>query len=1078
MRSFLALALVWSFAAPPADPNVKLVRYPTYSQGRIAFTYLGDIWIADETGKNAQRLTVNTARDVFPHFSPDGKSIAFSSDRDGNNDVFIIPSTGGEPKQLTHHSAGDEVLGWTPDGKSVVFASNRGDDFAGKLYTVSVNGGMPKTVGVDYGVWGSYSPDGKKFAYNRRTQVYWRKYYRGAANSDVTIMDIDSKKFTDVTDYTGEDSWPMYGADGRIFFVSDRDGNGLTNIWRVSDKGGAAEKVTKYTSGDVRWPTMSADGKTIVFEHDFGISRLDVATGQITAIPISISAETQANGAEVRSFTSQADDYDLAPSGKRIAVVTRGEIFTVPVDETGGDVTQVTDSPWRDQNPSYSPDGKWIAYVSDQSGREEIWLASADGAGAARKLTTVDALKNAISWSPDSKQIAYSASDSKVRVIAVEGAANVDLSTSRYGNIGGMSWSPDGKWIAFTKPDVTRTSDVYLIPSGGGAEKRVTFESYQESNPHFSPDGKKVFFTRNTGGGGGRGGGAGNGSSQVWALTLDREDRDPNDVADAADATSGSAASHDTKVDWNNLERRTRQVTRLAYGVQSYTVAPNGSLAVLTSEPTGTRNIPTVYSISADGKRSSRIVSGAATGGDDEAAPPDGGGRGGAGGGITDMTFSRDGRALFYRSGQGVFTVAVGGGGTPGGRGAANAAVAGNATGRRIAYATRVRIDQRAEWEEMFGDAWRTMKYRFYDANMHGKNWDAMKAKYEPMVAYVGDRQELLNIINEMIGELDASHTGAAPAPGARANAVQTRHLGVELTQDDAAGRYKITHVFKNGPADHDWVKANVGDYLIAIDGQPVKAGDEYYTLLNHPLNKKVEVTLSSKGTAEGAWKTKIEPVSQGEFGNLRYERWVADERAQVEKATEGRIGYVHIKAMDQPSLVRFEKEVRENRDKEALVIDQRWNGGGNIEQELLAVLIQRQYQVWQPRGTDETTRPLQGFFGPKIVLQNWRSASNAEMFPAGFKALGLGKTVGNPTMGAVIGTGSYSMIDGSTVRTPGTGVYLNDEKHTNMEHYGVPPDIYVENRPEDMLAGRDKQLEAAIEQLKKELPAKKRAAM
>ena len=374
----------------------------------------------------------------------------------------------------------------------------------------------------------------------------------------------------------------------------------------------------------------------------------------------------------------------------------------------------------------------------------------------------------------------------------------------------------------------------------------------------------------------------------------------------------------------------------------------------------------------------------------------------------------------------------------------------------------------------MFDDAWRTMKYRFYDAKMHGTDWDAMRAKYQPLVEYVGDRQELLNIVNEMIGELNASHTGAAPPPPGGAqqtgSGVSTGHLGLELEPDPQAGRYRVAHIYEEGPADKDWVKVSVGDYLIAIDGKPVRAGDEYWSLLNYRLNRKVAVTFNRQPTDEGAWRTRIEPTTMANYSQLRYERWVKQRREMVTKLSNGRVGYLHIQAMNAPSLRKFEKELREYRDKEALVIDQRWNGGGNIEQELLALLVQRQYQVWQPRGTEPTTRPFAGFFGPKVVLQNWRSASNAEMFPAGFRALGLGKVIGTPTMGAVIGTGSYSLIDGSTVRTPGIGVYLSDKGQTNMENYGVRPDIMVDNTPEETLAGRDRQIEVAVEELLKQL--------
>jgi tricorn protease len=289
----------------------------------------------------------------------------------------------------------------------------------------------------------------------------------------------------------------------------------------------------------------------------------------------------------------------------------------------------------------------------------------------------------------------------------------------------------------------------------------------------------------------------------------------------------------------------------------------------------------------------------------------------------------------------------------------------------------------------------------------------------------------------------------------------------VEFELDEKAGRYRVTWIYETGPADKDWVKVRVGDYLIAIDGKPVfMAADNYWRLLNHLMNRNVTVTLNRVPVAEGAWTTRIEPASMTAYSQLRYERWVKQRRDRTAGVSGGKIGYLHIKAMDTPSLRRFEKDLLENRDKQALVIDQRWNGGGNIEQQLLAILVQRQYEVWHPRELEATTRPFNGFFGPKVVLQNWRSASNAEMFPAGFRALGLGKLIGTRTYGAVIATGSYTLIDGSTVRTPGTGVYLADKEKTNMENYGVRPDIEVENSPEDNLAGRDRQLEAAVREL------------
>ena len=1086
--AMLLVAAISAFAR-----EARLVRYPHYHNGRVVFTYLGDIWTADENGQNVQRLTVNRARDVYGRFSPDGKWIAFSSDRNGNLDVYLIPAGGGQAKQLTNHSSDDTVLGWSADSRSVMFSSNRGDDFMPQLYLVSTEGGMPWKAGTDMGVMASYSPDGQKLAYNQKSQVYWRKYYRGSYQSDIMVMDIAAKKFTQVTDFDGLDSWPMWGHDGYIYFVSDRDGGGLTNIWRVSDNGGKADKITSFKAGDVRWPAISSDGRVIMFEHDFGIWKLDVASKRATPIKLDIDAETQDNLSETQPFASQADDYDLAPSSRRIAFSIHGEIFTAPVEE--GDLKQLTDGPARDRNVAYSPDGKWLAYISDESGREEIYVVAADDSAPAQKLTDIDALKLGFNWSPDSKEIAFSSSDDKLRKLAVATKQVVELDSSRYGAFSTPVWSPDGKWIAYSKQDISRTSDIYLIASSGAEKEahRVTFDSNNDGNPVFGPDGKKLFFQRVEA----TAGGAVSSSVQIYSMWLEHQDKDPDDPeereaapeppapAPAGEGAEGAAPParprpqanrppREIKIDWDGLKRRTRQITRMPFPILNFAVTPDSrTLVFVTTEPAGPATIPVIYSIAEDGRRLARITAGQPpTDGDGP-----GGGGGGFGGGVSNLNISRDGRTLFFRERDGVYSVPISAGGGPGaGAGAGAAAAAGAGAGgggsrRRINFNVRVRVDRPAEWAEMFDDGWRTMKYRFYDPKMHGMDWDAMRAKYRPLVEFVGDRQELLNIINEMIGELNASHTGAAPPPrGPGAGGVSTGHLGLELEPDKAAGRYRVTYVYEDGPADKDWVRVKPGDYLLAIDGKQVKAGDEYWQLLNTRLNRKVTVTFNSKPTDDGAWNSRIEAINTGAYGQLRYDRWVKERRKKVDELSGGRIGYLHIQAMNPPSLRKFEKEIREFRNKEALVIDQRWNGGGNIEQELLAILVQRQYQIWQPRGTEPSGRPFAGFFGPKIVLQNWRSASNAEMFPAGFRALGLGKVVGTPTMGAVIGTGSYSLIDGSTVRTPGVGVYLADAKHTNMENYGVQPDLLVDIKPEDALAGRDRQLEAAVEELMRQL--------
>lgn len=1101
LQRIAALLLIGATSVASAR-EAKLLRSPHYHQGQVVFSYLGDVWKADEDGKHVQRLTVNRARDIHPRFSPDGRWVAFSSDREGNLDVYVMPASGGPARPLTSHSADDAVLGWSPDSKAVLFASQRGDDFMGKLYLVDRDSGLPRDAGPDMGVFATFSPDGKKLALNRKSQEYWRKHYRGAYQSDVTVMDLEKKTFKDLTDFDGIDVWPLWAADGHIYFVSDREGSGLTNLWRVPEGGGAAERVTSFTSGDVRWPSLSTDGKTIVFEHDFQVGKLDLATRQTTLLKFDIDAETEENLSEIRTYRSEADDYDVNAAGTRIAFAVHGEVFTVPTDE--GDVFQITDGPARDQNVTFSPDGKSIAYVSDQTGRPEIYVATANGEGEARKVTDIDALKSAYAWSPDSKHIAFTTSEGQLYVTTAEGKETKELVSTRYGSLGMPAWSPDGRWLAYAKPDVSRTSDVYLIPSTGGEEKKVSFDSADEEAPRFSADGKKLYFLRSEASSlrGDRP------TSQLYVVPLERLERDPDEPEAKTDANGPPASPEaamrrmaeqrnvtpkEAKIDWNGLKRRTRLVTRTVSNVVRYTPAQDGrTLVFVAVEGGGPISPPTLYAIQDDGKRLSRLSSGAAppsTEGDDD-TPRE---RRGSGGMMSNLKVTRDGRSVYFKEGDGVYSVplslgpvagggpagrtggprfgAAGGTGTPGGD-------SGGGARKRVEFTVRVRIDKPAEWAEMFDDAWHTMKYRFYDAKMHGQDWDAARAKYRPLVAHVGDRQELLNLVNEMIGELNASHTGtsAGRAPG-RDSGVTTAHLGVDLVPDEKAGRYKVAYIYESGPADKDWIKLEVGHFVLALDGRPLKAGDDYWDRLNHRLNRRVELTVNDKPCDEGAWKVRIEPTTVSAYAQLRYDRWVKERRAVVDKQSDGRVGYIHIKAMDNASLRKFEKELREFRHKDGLVIDERWNGGGNIEQQLLAILVQRPYQIWQPRGTEPTQRPFAGYFGPKVVLQNWRSASNAEMFPAGFRALGLGKVVGTPTRGAVIGTGSYSLIDGSTIRTPAVGVYLADEGRTNMENTGVKPDVPVDNTPEDNLAGRDRQLEVAVDEVLKELKPRTTAA-
>lgn len=1131
MTSRILLTLV--LLTPLAYPQARLLRHPSYSKGKVAFSYLGDIWIANENGSGAQRLTDHKARDIYPRFSPDGAWIAFSSNRAGNNDVYVVSSEGGKPKQLTFNSAEDNVVGWTPDGKSVVFSSGRADGvFPGTatLFTVPADGGMEQAINTDWGSNASFSPDGKKMAFTRHPGVWSRKHYRGSYAVDLWVKDIAANQFTRLGDgdYKGNYFWPMYGAKGEIYFVADRLPNekaiapgspevmkSVNNIWKISERGGAMTQVTKHTSGNLHYPSISADGKTIVYEENFGLWKMDVATGKTSEIRIDVKSDVKDNETELRTFTSEADSFHLSPSGRRAAITVHGEVFTIATDR--GEVQRVSESFWREESPRWSPNGKWIAFVSDRSGREEIWIANERGQNA-KQLTDADCEKRAFVWSGDSKWLLWTGSDNKLRLLDVEAGSTQVVAESNAGPVGSPQFSPDGKWISYSKNDALARSHVYVKPVGGGNERVVEGEGFiSSSGGKWTPDGKKLLILGSSMGQGGVASTA-RPTSQLYAVSLvptekNPDERDVDSEEQAAAAPEGAGAGGrrgaggpggggpgagapgagaparvEVKIEWDGIERRVKQITRGTDSVGNVSPSPDSRTYAFTAFGGGAGapgeggfGGPGVYTISEDGTRMTRINQPAAP--DAEGGGRRGRGGFGFGGGGSEPQWSRDGRTLYYLQGGGIYAASIsdagpaaasaapsaspfGRGGRGGGAAAAAASSAptgGGAAPRRISFTVRMEVDSAAERRQVFEEGWRVMKYRFYDPDMHGVNWNAMKDVYQPLLGNVADTAELHDVMMRMIGELNASHTGVSGGDGGTER-ISTRYPGFDL-ESDASGYFKVGHIYKKGPADHEYFKLATGNFIVAVNGKELKTSENYWKLFNLTTGRKLEFSINSKPSMDGAWKVSIEPISSAAQRDLEYARWVDSRKAMVDKISGGQIGYLHIRAMDAPSLAKFERDLTENQTKKALVIDQRFNGGGGIDQELLRILNQRKYQITRNRGAVEVSRPVQAFLGPMVVLQNERSASDAEMFPDGFRALGLGKLIGMPTYGAVIGTGSFRLLDGSQIRTPSVGVYTASGK--NMENYGVPPDIQVDNTPADFLANRDKQIEKAVEVLK-----------
>ncbi len=1045
MRKSLVITAVCLFAVVAATAAlaapIKFARYPHVSNGKLAFAYHGDLWVADADGARPARLTAHVSRNTFPRFSPDGKWVAFTSNRMGNDDVWVIPAAGGEARQLTFLTTADTVLYWTPDGKRIIFASNRsGQPFGSPLYSVALEGGLPEPLPVDVGSNGMIKQDGSALAFNRIPVRYWRKGYKGNAADDIFVQDLKTKA---ITQLTGTDLQafrekrqslhPMWGADGMVYFSSEKDG--IFNIWKIAPTGGQPTQVTFHKQDGVQFPSISPDGKTISYENEFELWTLAVPGGSPRKVAIDLDYDPKENLVQFVQSKGRIDGFSPSPDGDYAAVDFHGEILVVPTDPEFGERQLVTSSSWRDRRESFSPNGRYVAYTSDESREEEVWVFDRQ-AGTRRKLTTHASFKNLGGWSADSKQLAYVAAN-RLFTADIDSGSSVELRANPAGGFQSVNFSPDGKWLAYTRRDDDQNADVYLYDIAGKKEYDVTPNPFSEGRAAFTPDGRKLVFLSERDGG----------VMHLFIVSLERLREDPDDplVKERARKARAEQKGKDAapapapagiQVDAGGIDRRAIQLTKGTEADGPYFISADGRLVYFVSSDEKGRGL---FSVGTDGKDRKRVADGAFAG----------------------LTATADTKKVFYTQDGELYQMEL----------------SGEKKKTKINTAMTVKVDNRVEWQQIFDECWRVMNYQFYDEKMHGRDWGAVKATYEPLLKYVGENDDVYDIANEMIGELNASHTGVSgPASREIPPAYTTRLPGLDLVPD--GGLYRISRIYRKGPADKEWLDIKVGDYVLAIDGKAVKAGDNYWRLLNDPLNEYVTFRISRTAAGTDARDVRIKTVAS--LSEVKYGEWVERNREFVDKDTNGQIAYVHIQSMNQPSLKKFQNEIDQFWNKKGLVVDIRYNGGGNIDQELLDILERRPYEFWNNRWGARTwgRRPRSMVVGPKVMLINWRSASDSEVTPMGFRDLGLGRIVGNPTNASVIATGSYGLINGGSIRTPGSLVVTWDPSKpnnygVNLENYGVAPDVFVKNSPEDELKGFDRELKAAVDEAMKMLKEK-----
>jgi len=1033
-----ALPDVVSAPAPPAikadsgllaaayDRPIRGMGWPALSpDGRmLCFTYLGDLWTVPTSGGAAARLTIHEALDAYPRWSPDGKFIAFTSLRTGNADVFIVPSSGGAARQVTFNSANDWVNDWSPDGKKLLFYSMR-DTKAFAMYSIDLRTRAVKRLTNDeeplrFGAW---SPDGKTIAYSRSGQPWWRPWYRGSVASHIVVEDLATSKVHTLFKANTQQFWPLYSPDSKSLYVTTVLGGVNTpNLYRVPVEGGEPKQITKYTTDAVRYPTIARNGSLLAYVYNGGIWTTKPDGTDTHEVDIVASSDDKTNNQERMTLKDSATQSELSPDGKQLALVLRGDIWLVP--SSGGDTKQLTDDPSNDDDLSWSPDGTKLAFVSDRGNQPNVYTIDVK-TKALTKLTNDGDAKSTIEWSPDGKYVSFAKAGSQSGLYLIPGGGGTARQlaagngNNNYGiGLTGYAWSPDSRWVGFERMDRYQTRDIWVIPTVGGVETNVTRYPGNNVSCTFTKDGKNLLFISDR-----------NNGLQLFRLPLETED-DAQPADDAAAKKQPKVdRSKDVKIDFTDISQRAQQINLPVPFVTDYAPTPDSQRVVVQDA-------------------GNFWIAGIKGGG---VQPLTAGETG------SNIEFTPDGQRFFY----------LGANGTPRSLGVGFGPPQSPSV---VAFSADLVFDRRAQYRQAFNEFYRRFGAAFYDAKLHGVNWSALRDKYEPLLQGVGTPEEFANLLSEMVGEVNSSHSEIGAA--SRVSGPKTATLGIFYDDSYTGPGLKVANVMPKGPADHASTRLNPGDYVLSVNGTDVAMTEEYYETLQDKAGKTVDLLVNSKPTKDGARTIKVKAIDLAEWMGLEYEARVRQRRAEVEKLSGGRLAYIHIPLMDQPSLKKFERELySDGLNKEGLILDIRGNGGGNTHDQILQALSKHVYGYVQPRDGVRQTQPLRAFTKPIVLLIDQDSFSDAEIFPAGFRALKLGKIVGVPTPGYVIGTYDSQLIDGTHIRLPSWGNYTLDGK--NLENLGIPPDITVENRPEDVAAGKDRQLETAVATALKELPAR-----
>lgn len=1053
--------------ATAQNKEARLLRFPSTNGNDVVFSYAGDLYSAPLIGGEARRLTSHIGYEAFAKYSPDGKSIAFTGEYDGNREVYLIPAEGGIPVRLTYTSTnsrddlGDRmgpnniVMGWTPDGKKIIYRNRTGDGFTGTLWTVSPEGGMPEQIPLPEGGFCSYSPDGKSLAYNRVMREFrtW-KYYRGGMADEVWVY--DGKTVKQVTDNDAQDVFPMWVGD-EIYFASDRD---MTmNLFAYDTKTQNTTKVTDFKDYDIKFP--STNGKLIVFEKGGFLFKFDPRNKKTEQIHITLASDDIYARSERRNVGNLIRSISLSPNGKRVAVTARGEVFDLPVGE--GVTRNITRSPGsNDKNADWCPDGKHIAFIGDQTGETEIYLYSTETGRSEQVTENNDTYILHIQWSPDGKQILYT--DRKNRLVELNPftkGKNIIMQNEE-GVIRDATYSPDGKWIAYSKTAPNNMSIVYVYHLDTKKEYPVTEKWYDSYSPAFSSDGKYLLFKSNRdlvpnysyiewnysyGD-----------MSGVYMVVLSKETPSPFLPKDSESSDEEDKDNRDKKDQDKKNEKKSdkKKITDIKFD-------PDGIIDRTIKLPVQ----GVARNLYCDGKKLWFNTKGETKVFDFDSQKTEEYAKG--------SIYYRYGDKKALLTNKGEYSIVdfptpkVG---------------KSEEIDRSNMFAT---IDYDQEWPQIFNEVWRAFRDGYYLENMHGRDWEAVKEKYAVLLPHVKTRLDLNHVLGGMIAELASGHAYVNPGEYPKPERIKMGLLGAEISADKS-GYFRIDHIMQGAPyrpelrspLTEPGMNIHEGDYITAINGIPTNTVSNFYELLIGKANVLTELTVNNSAS-EGGRKVVVKPIDN-EYPLTHYE-WVQKNIKTVEEKSGGKVGYIYIPDMGVEGLNEFVRYYYPQLDKEALIIDDRANGGGNVSPMILERLLRKVYRMTMSRlSTMNNTIPEGTHTGPKILLVNKYSASDGDLFPWSFKANKVGTVIGTRTWGGIIGiSGSLPYMDGTDVRVP---FFTNYDVKTGqwiVENHGVDPDIVIDNDPIKEQAGEDQQLEEAIrvalEQIKDRKPLPKTPA-